>query len=342
MDLPALWFCLVSGMLALYVVFDGFDIGAGILHVFAKPEGRERIRGSLGPYWHGNVVWLLAGGGTLYFAFPAVYARAFSGFYLPLMLVLWLLVFRALGLELAEHVHHRVWKPFWGVCFGLSSLLLAVVFGAALGNVVRGVPLDANGRFFAPFWTHFGTEGKVGVLDWYTVLAGAVAALVLTFHGALWLAQAIGGGWGAVARRLHWPVGIAVALLTAASFSVQPHIVERLTEHPSGFAFPLLAIGGYIGARRFLESGRAPRAFLMSCVMVAALLASAVFGLYPYLLPSNGDPSLGLTAQGTAAPAYGLKIGLLWWIPGMALVAVYFTVLFRTFARRAEPGGTGH
>lgn len=338
MGLPALWFCLVSGMLAFYVVFDGFDIGAGILHLFAKPDERERIRGSLGPFWHGNVVWLLAAGGTLYFAFPAVYARAFSGFYLPLMLVLWLLVFRALGLELAEHVHHRVWRPFWGVCFGVSSLLLAVVFGAALGNVVRGVPLDANGRFFAPFWTHFGTEGKVGVLDWYTVLAGVVAALALSFHGALWLAQDQGGGWGAVARRLHRPVGVAVALLTAASFWVQPHIIERLTSHPWGFGFPLLAIAGYLGARRSLDAGRAPRAFLMSSVMVAALLASAVFGLYPYLLPSNTDPSLGLTAQRTAAPAYGLRIGLLWWIPGMALVAVYFTVLYRRFARRTAAG----
>lgn len=341
MDLPALWFCLVSGMLAFYVVFDGFDIGAGILHLFARPDERERIRGSLGPYWHGNVVWLLAAGGTLYFAFPAVYARAFSGFYLPLMLVLWLLVFRALGLELAEHVHHRVWRPFWGVCFGVSSLLLAVVFGAALGNVVRGVPLDADGRFFAPFWTHFGTEGKVGVLDWYTVLAGAVAALVLSFHGAAWLAHDQGGGWGAVARRLHRPLGVAVALLTAASFWVQPHIVERLTEHPWGFGFPLLAIAGYLGTRRLLDAGHAARAFLMSSMMVAALLASAVFGLYPYLLPSNTDPSLGLTAERTAAPDYGLRIGLLWWLPGMALVAVYFTVLYRKFARRAVPRQEG-
>jgi len=338
MSLPALWFCLVSGMLALYVVFDGFDLGAGILHLFAKPDERARIRESLGPYWHGNLVWLLAAGGTLYFAFPAAYARAFSGFYLPLMLVLWLLVFRALGLELAEHVHHRVWRPFWGACFGLSSLLLAIVFGAALGNVVRGVPLDANGRFFAPFWTHFGTEGRVGVLDWYTVLAGAVAAVVLSFHGALWLARDQGGGWGAVALRLHRPLGVAVALVTAASFHVQPHIVERLVKEPWGFGFPALAIAAYIAARRLLETGREPRAFLMSSLMIAALFASAVFGLYPYLLPSNTDPSLGLTAQAAAAPAYGLRIGLLWWIPGMALVAVYFTVLYRRFARRVEPG----
>lgn len=196
MSLPGLWFCLVALMLALYAVFDGFDLGVGILHLFAKREERERLRESIGPYWHGNLVWLLAAGGTLYFAFPAAYARAFSGFYLPLILVLWLFVFRALGLELAEHVHHRVWKPFWGVCFGVASLLIAIVLGAALGNVIRGVSLDGRGRFFAPFWTDFGTEGRVGVLDWYTVLAGVVAALVLSFHGALWMAREPGGAGG--------------------------------------------------------------------------------------------------------------------------------------------------
>ncbi|MFI5402934.1 MAG: cytochrome d ubiquinol oxidase subunit II [Planctomycetota bacterium] len=333
MDLPALWFCLVALMLALYVVFDGFDLGAGILHLFARPDERARIRESLGPYWHGNVVWLLAGGGTLYFAFPQVYARAFSGFYLPLMLVLWLLVFRALGLELAEHVH-GVWKSFWSASFGLASLALAVVFGAALGNVIRGVPLDANGRFFAPLWTHFGTEGRVGVLDWYTVLAGAVAALVLSFHGAHWLARDGEGGWGAIALRLHRPVGVAVAVLTAASFWVQPHIVGRLVKQPWGFGIPALAIAAFLASRRLLDAGREGRAFLMSSLMVASLFASAGFGLYPYLLPSNGDPSFGLTAEGAAAPAYGLKIGLLWWIPGMALVTLYFTVVYRQFARQ--------
>lgn len=334
MDLPALWFCLVSLMLALYVVFDGFDLGAGILHLFAKPDQRAAIRESLGPVWHGNLVWLLAAGGTLYFAFPGAYARAFSGFYLPLILVLWLLAFRALGLELAEHVHHPVWRSFWGACFGLSSLALAVVFGAALGNVIRGVPLDEEGRFFAPFWTDFGTEGNVGVLDWYTVLAGATAALVLSFHGAHWLALGPGGGWGAVARRLHRPLGAAVAILTAASFYVQPHIVERLRTHVWGFGIPMLAIASYLASWRLLAADRRPQAFFMSCLMVTALFASAAFGLYPYLLPSNTDLSLGLTAEATAAPSYGLKIGLMWWIPGMALVTLYFTILYRRFATR--------
>jgi cytochrome d ubiquinol oxidase subunit II len=335
-------------MLALYVVFDGFDLGAGILHLFVARDAGERavVRRTLGPVWDGNEVWLLAAGGTLYFAFPAVYARAFSGFYLPLILVLWLLVFRALGLELAAHVHGALWRSFWGAAFGIASLLLAVVFGAALGNVVRGVPLDAEGRFFAPLWTHFGTRGRVGILDWYTVLAGATAAAVLTFHGALWLALkapgAIGERAAAAGRRLHAPAGIAVALLTWATFEVQPHVPARLLAAPWGFGFPALAVAAYLAARRFLGDGREARAFLMSCVFVGALFLGAAFGLYPYLLPSNVDPAAGLTAQEAAAPAYGLKVGLFWWIPGMALVATYFTIVYRRFAGKADAEHGGY
>jgi cytochrome d ubiquinol oxidase subunit II len=262
------------------------------------------------------------------------------------MLALWLLVFRALGLELAAHARGPLGRSFWGAAFGVASLLLAVVFGAALGNVVRGVPLDADGRFFAPLWTHFGTRGRVGILDWYTVLAGVTAALVLAFHGALWLALKAPGALGARAaaagRRLHAPVGIAVALLTYATFEVQPHVPARLLAAPWGFAFPAVAVAAYLLAPRFLAAGREPRAFLMSCILVGALFGGAAFGLYPYLLPSNADPSLGLTAQGTAAPAYGLRVGLLWWVPGMALVATYFTIVYRRFAGKADANHGGY
>src|SRR5512144_2031442 len=153
--MPTLWFCLVAVMLAGYVILDGFDIGAGIIHLFVAKNDAERraVLASIGPVWDGNEVWLIATGGTLYFAFPALYATSFSGFYLPLMMVLWLLVLRGISIELRNHVAGPVWAPFWDVVFSVSSMLLAIFFGAALGNVVRGVPLDAQGRFFEPLWT---------------------------------------------------------------------------------------------------------------------------------------------------------------------------------------------
>src|SRR5438552_12728386 len=188
--MPTVWFALVAFMLAAYVVFDGFDLGAGIVHLFVArtEEERRAVLASIGPVWDGNEVWLLAGGGTLYFAFPALYASSFSGFYLPLMIVLWLLILRAIAIEFRGHIENVVWKPFWDGVFCLASALLAIFLGAALGNVIRGVPLNQTGEFFLPLWTHFGVRGEVGILDWYTITVGVLAFVTLAQHGGLWVA----------------------------------------------------------------------------------------------------------------------------------------------------------
>src|SRR5215467_6326299 len=184
------WFWLVAVMIMPYVVLDGFDLGAGVLHLFitrTDPERRVVLR-TIGPVWDGNEVWLLAGGGTLYFAFPLLYASAFSGFYLALMAVLWLLIMRGLGIELRMHLEMRVWREFFDGLFFLASLLLAVFYGAALANVIRGVPLDADGYFFLPLWTDWRLGPRPGILDWYTVIGGVLALVALALHGALYLA----------------------------------------------------------------------------------------------------------------------------------------------------------
>src|SRR5256886_5087755 len=193
--METIWFCLVAVMIAMYVVLDGFDIGAGIIHLLVAKSDSERrlVLRSIGPVWDGNEVWLLAAGGTLYFAFPALYASGFSGFYLPLMMVLWLLILRGISIEFRSHVHSAVWEPVWDFLFCSSSLLLAVFFGAALGNVVRGVPLDASGYFFEPLWTDFRLGDETGILDWYTILVGVLALLVLMMHGGLWVQMKTSG-----------------------------------------------------------------------------------------------------------------------------------------------------
>src|SRR5206468_2219878 len=184
-----IWFWLVAIMITIYVLLDGFDLGAGAIHLLAAKtdEERRQVLRSIGPVWDGNEVWLLAAGGTLYFAFPALYASSFSGFYLPLMMVLWLLMVRGISIEFRNHVDNPAWKPFWDAGFAFSSLLLAVFFGAALGNVVRGVPLDQAGDFFLPLWTDFRPGSEPGILDWYTILCGVLALGALTLHGALWV-----------------------------------------------------------------------------------------------------------------------------------------------------------
>src|SRR6202166_4049104 len=171
-----IWFCLVAVMIAMYVLLDGFDLGAGAIHLLVAKTDEERraVLASIGPVWDGNEVWLLAAAGTLYFAFPALYASSFSGFYLPLMMVLWLLMLRGIGIEFRAHIDNPVWQGFFDLIFFISSALLAIFFGAALGNVIRGVPLGPDGYFFEPLWTTFTVTPTPGILDWYTALTGVL------------------------------------------------------------------------------------------------------------------------------------------------------------------------
>src|SRR5438105_13712681 len=216
--MATMWFVLVGFMLTAYVILDGFDLGAGAIHLLvAKTDGERRmLLRAVGPVLDGNEVWLLAAGGTLYFAFPLLYASSFSGFYLPLMMVLWLLMLRGIGIELRHHMHNPVWVGFFDVIFSVSSILLCIFFGAALGNVVRGVPLRPDQYFFEPLWTNFRVGTDNGILDWYTVLTGVIALVTLTIHGSLYVAVKTEDELNGRARRVAqwlWPVQL---LLTVA------------------------------------------------------------------------------------------------------------------------------
>src|SRR6201997_413445 len=202
--MPTLWFMIVAVMVAAYVVLDGFDLGAGVIYLGAArtPDERRTIMRAIGPVWDGNEVWLLAAGGTLYFAFPLLYASSFSGFYLPLMIVLWLLMLRGIGIELRSHMDNPVWRGFFDFIFFAASALLTIFFGAALGNVVRGVPLGPDQYFFEPLWTNFRAGTNPGILDWYTVITGVIALVTLTAHGALYVAVKTEGELQARVRRV--------------------------------------------------------------------------------------------------------------------------------------------
>src|SRR5260370_33288447 len=248
-----IWFWLVAIMIATYVLLDGFDLGAGAIHLFVTKtdEERRQVLASIGPVWDGNEGWLIAAGGTLYFAFPALYASAFSGFYLPLMIVLWLLILRGASIEFRNHIKSAVWDPLWDFLFCVSSLLLAVFFGAALGNVVRGVPLDASGYFFEPLWTNFRLSDDTGILDWYTILVGVLALLALMMHCGILVQMKnsgeVGARAGKLAGRAWWGVGTLTALVTALTFHLQPQVKQNLTTLPVGIVFPILARCGRVG-----------------------------------------------------------------------------------------------
>ncbi|MGB7226402.1 MAG: cytochrome d ubiquinol oxidase subunit II [Candidatus Acidiferrales bacterium] len=335
-----LWFWIVVLMLTAYVVLDGFDLGVGVLHLFLvrTESDRRATLASIGPVWDGNEVWLLAAGGTLYFAFPALYAASFSGFYLPLMMVLWLLILRGISLEFRRHITMAMWASFWDGVFFLASLLLAIFYGAALGNVVRGVPLDGQGQFFEALWTNFRPSGTTGILDWYTILAGVAALLALTIHGALWVALKTEGGLRERAQKLAamlWaPLALFTILITWSSFSLQAHLWASYAARPWGWIFPALAVAGLVGIIVFVKSDA--KAFYASCLYLGGMLASVAFGLYPVVLPASADPALSLTVENAKAADHGLKIGVAWWIVGMILVTAYFVMVYRRFSGKVS------
>lgn len=341
------WFCLVAIMIAMYVLLDGFDLGAGAVHLLiAKTDvERRQVLASIGPVWDGNEVWLVAAGGTLYFAFPALYASSFSGFYLPLMIVLWLLILRGSAIEFRNHIHSAVWEPVWDFLFCASSLLLAVFYGAALANVVRGVPLDTSGYFFEPLWTNFRLGEETGILDWYTILVGVLALFVLMMHGALWVQLKTKGAVAERSRKLAmhlwWGVAVLTAIITPVSFRVQPQILENFLTWPAGFILPLLAVAGVAGVAFELRKRDERKAFFASCLYLVGMLTSLVFGIYPMVLPAR-NTVYSLTVNSAKAGAYGLKVGVIWWTAGILLAAGYFTYVYRSFAGKVDVGSDSH
>lgn len=335
--MPTLWFILVAAMLTMYVLLDGFDLGVGALHlVVARTEQERRVvLRAIGPVWDGNEVWLIAAGGTLFFSFPLLYASSFSGFYLPLMIVLWLLVARGLAIELRSRVDNPLWRAFWDAAFFVGSTLLALFFGTALGNVIRGVPLDARGIFFVALWTDFNPfSQKPGLLDWYTILVGLMAVAVLLAHGANYLAVKTSGAMQERAWRLSWGAWLATLLLTIlatlATFWIQPLIFKGFLARPWGAIFPCVALAGLIGMGYCTATRRSLPALFSSGAFIAGMLGSTALGLYPVVLPAV-NPANDLTVSRTAAPPYGLLVGLVWWSIGMVLACLYFVVTYRLF-----------
>ncbi|MDM7923201.1 MAG: cytochrome d ubiquinol oxidase subunit II [Pyrinomonadaceae bacterium] len=338
------WFMIVAFMLVAYVVLDGFDIGAGIAHyiVGRTPEERAAVIRSIGPVWDGNEVWLLAAGGTLYFAFPPLYSAAFSGFYLPLIMVLWLLIMRAAGIELRHQLeHNHMWTSFWDFVFALASILLAIFYGAALGNVIRGVPLGADGYFFEPLFTHWGTTGETGILDWFTVLSGLVAFVALAVHGANYLALKTELEMNARARNLVSVGWYLLVALTTASLAavmyIRPELLNNYYALPIGWLIPATVAASLAAIKYFNLNGLDKQAFLASSVYLASMLGGAVFGLFPVILPAL-DPELSLTVYNSRAGDYGLTAGLVWWPIGIILALGYYTFLFRSFKGKVRVG----
>jgi cytochrome d ubiquinol oxidase subunit II len=328
------WFCFLAVMVTVYVILDGFDLGVGALHLLIgrTEEEREEATAAIGPVWNGNEVWLIAGGGVLFMAFPAAYAGAFSGLYFGLILVLWLLVGRGLALELRHQVDSPMWRSACDAVFCLASAGLALVFGVALGNVVRGVPLNPDGYFNLPLFN---------ILNGYALLIGVFGLVVLCAHGAAFLA--VRGTGAAAARAKRWARGLwwaEVVLLLASigpTYAVRDEMLTNLTDHPWRLVFPLLAFGSLAAMFVFQRRDAFGRAFASSCAFIAGLLTTMAAGLYPNVLPAHDGHPNSLTIHNAAAGDKTLKAAIVWWPFAMVLAAVYFFYAYRLFFRGAPP-----
>ena len=342
-----LWFWLVSVMVAIYAVMDGFDFGAGILHLFVAKTNAERreVLGAIGPFWDGNEVWLLAGGGALFLAFPRTLAAGFSGFYLAMFLVVWTLILRGISIEFRSHVQDDLWRAFWDRTFAVASTLMPILLGAALANVIRGVPLDNSGYFNIPLFTDFSAKNPVGILDWFTVLIGVFVLVTIAAHGSLFLAWKTEGPVHERSRALAKPLWAAVVgLWVAATFATRTVSPEIYSQFPGSFLawlFFVVYLAGLATVFYGITQQRYLLAFLGSGAFILGILATTAACVWPVMLKSTYGPGLSLTAQNTSVGAYGLRVGLVWWLIGFPIVIGYFTLLFKIHRGKVKAAAEG-
>jgi cytochrome d ubiquinol oxidase subunit II len=333
--MPDVWYGIAVMALTAFVVLDGFDFGAGALHLFVAKTDSERgqVIASVGPFWDSNEVWLLATGGALFVAFPPVLASGLSGFYFAIFLVLWTLIVRGLSVELRNHLEHSLWRSAWDFGFCCSSTLLPVLFGIALGNLIRGLPIGADGWFSLALFTNFTARPPVGILDWYTVAAGGFAWFAIAGHGALFLAWKTDGPVRDRSRTaglwLYRIVTVLLVPLTFATSMVNARMLEALPGRPIAWLAILLALGGLASVWIFVRRGQALTAFIGSCAFLAGMLMATAACVFPVMLRAIDDDSRSLTAYNSSAAEPSLRIGLQWWMIGLPLAILYFVALFR-------------
>jgi cytochrome bd ubiquinol oxidase subunit II len=331
------WFALLCFTLTMFAVLDGWNFGAGALHLVVArtdPERREVVA-ALGPLWSWHEVWLIAAGGTFLLAFPKAMATAFAGYYLALWIVLWCFILRGIAIEVGGHFHDRLWQPPWDLAFSAASVLLAILFGAAIGNVIRGVPIDATGKFSLALFTNWGVRGDVGILDWYTLSTAVYTLLLVCAHGATYLAMKtrakVHERSDKVAGALWVTVLALLPVITAATWYVRPDAFSGMAARPLAWLFVLAVLGGAGAVLYGRRAGREAVAFGGSCAFLAGLLGALAVGVFPVLLYSTIAPEHSMTAAAAAAGDYSLRVALFWWPVALVLALGYAAFVARFF-----------
>ncbi len=337
-DYPTLWFLVVGGLFSGYAILDGFDLGAGAWHLFLRKEKSRRIAlNAIGPVWDGNEVWLVIGGGALFAGFPVVYASVLSAMYIPFMLFLFFLIFRAVAIEFRSKEPMKWWRQTWDVMYSISSTMLAFLLGVVLGNVLQGMDLNEN----------FEYQGNwISFLNPYAVVVGLTTLTLFMMHGAIYLTLKTEGRLFAkvnlLLRRAIIAFVIIFGLLTLYTLIYIPHLSDRFKESPWLFAVPALAFLSIANIPRLVSRKRYRRAFIFSSVTVAMLLMLVAIELYPVLVFSTGDPANNITIYNAASSQKSLGIMLLFAAIGTPLVLSYTAFVFYTFRGKVELDETSY
>lgn len=327
MDLNTVWFLLIGVLIIGYAILDGFDLGVGVLHLFTKDENEKRVNlNAIGPVWDGNEVWLLTGGGALFAAFPVVYATVFSGFYLALMLVLFALIFRAVSMEFRGKVESPKWKNAWDWAFGLGSLLPAILFGVAMGNILRGVPINENGMFTGTFFT---------LLNPYSILVGVLSLVMFTMHGAIYMAMKSDGNQLERMKKIIPSLWIAFVVIyvlaTLYTFFEAGYLFEGLLSNVLFWIIFIVLLASIISIPVSVKGGKYGRAFLASSLTIASMIGLLAVSLFPRLVPSLTDLAYSLTIYNASSTPRTLLTMLIIAIIGVPLVLIYTIYIYRAF-----------
>jgi len=340
-DLNTIWFILIGVLLTGYAMLDGFDLGVGALHLFMKGDNNRRVLlNSIGPVWDGNEVWLVTGGGAIFAAFPEVYATVFSGFYTAFMLLLFMLIFRAVGIEFRSKQPMEWWRKSWDVAFSISSILIAFLMGVAVGNIITGVPVGADKEFAGTF---------MSLITPFTVLVGITTLALFMMHGAIYLTMKTEGevqktikGW--TTNAIIFFV-ICYVSVTMATLIYYPGMVIPFKEHPAFFIIAIVNMLAIANIPREMHAGNPSadrRAFFSSCISILALMSIFAIGLFPNFVKSTIDPSYNLTIYNAASSQGTLQTMLIIAIIGIPFVLAYTISIYWVFRGKVKIDSTSY
>jgi cytochrome bd ubiquinol oxidase subunit II len=327
LDYPTLWFLVIGGLFSGYAILDGFDLGAGAWHLFFKKEKSRRIAlNAVGPVWDGNEVWLVIGGGAMFAGFPVLYASVFSAMYIPFMLFLLFLIFRAVSIEFRSKEEMKWWRNLWDVSYSISSAMLAILLGVVLGNILQGIPLDSNHEFTG-HWLEF--------INPYSVMIGITTLALFMMHGAIYLVMKTEGALYEKLKKLLRNAIIffivSYVIVTVYTLIYIPHLSDRFSNNSELFIVPLLAFLSIANIPRLATKGKYLQAFIFSAISVSFLLILVAIDLYPVLVLSTGDPANSINIYNAASSEKALGIMLIITAIGGPLVLLYTWFVYRTF-----------